>query len=579
MLCGMKEVGVGLEARVETLSWIIIGTGSIALLAAAVHGTYLLYLTGWAVAAAGILTSVAASKATTRASALLGLALLFLAVRLIVPLKYGQLVGEDARNIVVVAKLLIDKNRLPTVAETVIPPLPLLQVFPGLPLLYSMISRVATVSVETLNVYAGPVISLVFLISLILLASTVSGGCRTAGCVTGLIAVTFPPFIYWQMTLLPQTLGIVFAALVVLLEGGRPSRAAVRYRGALYVVLTAALLMTHHLTVLVLAAADLVGSIVRGTLSGRMSLGRPLRLLVATLGYWIYVAGGLQFQLLVEIGRKIAISFLEPVSVLDYSYYQTGLFIEHPPLLAAAVAGQTIVVVGAGLYGIVCLFAGKSWFRSAAATLLGLVVVSAASLLIGLMMSISAVPERVAMFGAMATAVFAGVGLSRMLGSGRLGSRAVSLLAVGLILLPTPFKLFRFVFDHPPKYVYQRQSLSEIKDSIYGRLVYKGDDFFASSRFVIERSGASGVLYGDHSTSRQLAVLSPAVLGNIRLFPDEYAATDHGSPVLIFLDSRFVGFLVEREAQQYARDPRLQGEKLEAHNVVYSAGSLRVYSR
>jgi hypothetical protein len=550
--------------------------GPVLLLIGALTTEQSVYLTGWAICVLVIVFGLWNKQRPSLTQITSCLLLLFLAVRLIVPLKYGQLVGEDTRDVVALAQFLDSAGSLSSVSQALIPPLPLYSAFPGLYALILTVHNVTSIPILDICTYGGPIVSILFILPVLLLVSRLSGSDARSWLATGIIIGVSPLLMYWQMMLVHQTLALALLGVIFLVDniqqGDRPS---VPF-GILLLLLLLALAAVHHMTMFMLAASYLVAIPLRFFFPKRSNLALSLLPILITVAYWMYNGGGRMFSHFAITGGKIVAGLLDPAGISTTSYYQGGVFPGHSAILITAIAASVIALVSAaaaGVFGFMRTRAGRS---SQSLLLLAVLVVATAGTVIGVSTSISAQAERTALFGTLIASIFAGVAIARLLGGTR-WVRALGIAIVIIIVIPAPFKLFRFMSDPPPSYIYRAEDVDQMDIDTYGRLVYKGASFFAASEFVRQHAGPTTPVFGDASSAAQLAALSnEAFLPRIALYPDDYRThTDTQSVVLI--DHRFVAFLKTRESGLYAADPRLSADALDRYDILYISTNMTLY--
>jgi len=535
---------------------------------------YPLYLIGMAVCLIDLLCGGLLKNRVSGFSLLAVLLVFFLALRLLVPLKYGQLICEDSRNLEALTQYYLGQGHLGFVPASSISPLPLQDAFPGLSAWVLAFHYATGLSIHSIDVFASPFLSLILLSSVAWLSVRLFGIKPEAWYFSALIITIFPAFIYWQMSLLPQTLGLILFILVLLMlaeNGDARSRS--------YTILTllalGALLVTHHLSMLVLAISLGVAIILESLLRKPFVPNLPLIAIIMLLSYWIFKNYGVMFDLAVKMGNQIWSGLFNPSGLLGMSSFQNSRFPGQPSALILVTLGQILAILIFGIWGILQVFILRKERSAGIVTLISVFLIAGINILVGFFIRGTDLTERISLFGVLSASVFAGWSLSR-LANGKNWQKAAAVFIVLLLVLPVPFKLFRFISDPAPQYVYRHIPLEEMDAVTYGRLVYKGESFFSGASFVVEHADDNTPVFGDHSTSRQLLVLDPDLISQVQLYPDSYLP-GQSQPSLILLDLRFIDFIQQRESQMYAEDPRLSEAALESHLVVYSASNARVY--
>ena len=544
--------------------------GCIAVLAGSLFSNYTVYLAGWFVVFSIILVCTPARSGSVTLTHFLVILLLFFTLRLLVPLKYSQLVGEDARNIVIAAQYMF--RGYADLPQGSLEPLSVLRAFPAVPTILVIIRSVAGVPLTTSSIYLGPLISVPFLMAVAVLSSRKPDGKPIIWFLPSLIVAVFPAFVYWQMMFLPQTLALALMGVSLLLMSKKSTTR--RTHVVTSSLLVVALVVSHHITSFVLALGIMVADALSWFLHRRRPPGWGMVMLILSLAYWIYTFGGVELRLLVLILQRLLRDLTEPFGLVDQNYYRTGLFVGQPVWLAILTVVQVLAVVGAGLVGLTRSIRSKppAHFSLFA---LGLFAVSAIGIGIGLLVSSATQPERLGVFMVFALALPAGAAWGLV---DRHGSKWVAGLlysTVIVLLLPVPFKVFRFVSDPPPTYLYQHIEVEETDPNIYARLVYKGDAFFGGARFAIAHAMPRGTIYADHSISREILVQDPRLVSRVRLFPDDLGSLSEDD--MVVADWRFLQFLTVRESERYSEDPRLRTDYLSRLKLVYANGTVVLY--
>lgn len=576
------------DAQVSKGALLLTLVGATLLVGSTMVTSYPGYLTGCAICFLGLVLGLKlanSSKAIGIQIALL--VVLFLSLRYLSPLKYGELLGEDARNVLALCNLYVAEGRVFTLPRTALAPLPQYSQFPGISFLLLSLHQITGVPLTNLCIFLPPLLSASCVPTFYALTQRLFRGQSSslAAYLCVLFVAVLPFFIYWHMIALPQQLALIIVPLLMLaLCLGEEAQGFSRRFGAIVigVILAITLAISHHLTPFVVAVCLFGSSIATYFLGKRRLCGLTVTLvLIAAIYTWwtLFPQTGvppgvsvMQSTLIEHVG-KITQSMAEPSGIVMTSYWQQSLFSGHSvPLIASEVTRILIIVCGA-ILALLILFRAKLRSHTIfvlAATLFG----STFLFVYGLFFSTAVYPERMLVYAFIPAVIFGGYGLSQLAKSQK--GMVLLLIVVILVLVPLPFKLFRFVSDPPPDYVYNPAAV--ITDAEYGRLAYKGEAFLTGADFV-EEAFPSGVIYADHAASHEIVTRRTQYMFTTRIYPNQFLATKQSSyPFIIFLDMRYIKFLKSRMPDKWEGDIRLSPEYLETFNLVYSASQMRVYT-
>jgi hypothetical protein len=554
------------------------------------------YLAGFAMCCLGLVLGLKSASSSTATIVQIALLLiLFLSLRYLSPIKYSELLGEDPRNVLALCNLYLAEARVFPLPVTVLEPLSQYSQFPGISLLLLFLHQTTGVSLNSLCIFLPPLLSAICVPTFYALTQRLFRGKNSslAAYLCVLFVAVLPFFIYWHMMAIPQQLALVIVPLLILAL--RLEEEATDFSDrfgaiAIGIILAIALAVSHHLTPFVVAFCLLGSSIVTFFLGKRRFCGSVVTfvLIAAVLSMWLlFPRTGMPPEValpsvpseesvmqstLFEHLNKIVQGMAEPSGVITGSYWQQGLFSGHNgPLIVSEVTRILVIVCGA-ILALLLLLRAKS--RSHTIFVLAAILfVSTALVVYGLFFSGSVYPERMLVYAFIPTVVFGGFGLAQLAKSHRL--MTLLIIAVLLVLAPTPFKLFRFLGDPPPAYVYNPAAL--VTDAEYGRLSYKGEAFLTSADFVAH-TFPNTVIYGDHATSHEIVTRRIEYIFTTHAYAGQFSTSRATSPFIIFLDERYIIFLKSRMSGESESDIILSPEYFENFDSVYCASQMRVYA-
>jgi len=572
------------DAQTSKWALLFVLVGATLLVSSAIGASYAGYMVGFVICFLGLLLGLKlASSSKATGIQITVLVLIFLSLRYLSPLKYGELLGEDPRNVLALCNLYLAQGRVFPVSEIALAPIPQYSQFPGISYLLIYLHEITGVALSNLCIFLPPLLSAICVPTFYALTQRLFPGQNSAlsAYLCVLFVAVLPFFIYWHMLAIPQQLALVIVPLLVLaLRLEEKAKDFSSRFGAIIigVILAVGLAISHHLTTFVVAVCLLASSVATYFLGKRRLCGLTvtltLVLLIAAAVTLLSMRPGenVMWGTFIEHLIKAIRGMAELSGVVTTSYWQQSLFSGHSvPLFASEVIRILIIVCGA-ILALLVLFRTKSRSHTIFA-LIAVLLGSTFLLIYGLFFSTSVYPARMLVYAFIPATILAGYGLSRLTRLRR--GTVLLLIMVILVLVPTPFKLFRFVGDPPPDYVYNPAAM--ITDAEYGRLAYKGQAFLTGADFV-EEAFPSGVIYADHATSHEIVTRRTQYIFTTRIYPNQFLATKQPNyPFIIFLDERYIDFLKAREPDKWEGDVRLCPEYLDTFNLIYSGSQMRVY--
>jgi len=494
-----------------------------------------------------------------------------LAFRLLAPLENGDLVLEDSHTTFAITTQFLRDGRASVLPLSMFETVTRTSAWPGLEIEAATFVQASGLDLRAFFLWFGPLTGALFVVLVFLIACRIFR-LQEIAWFTAVAAAALPQFIYWQMQTVSQTFAILLFVLLLYVISLRTD-----YSGLPPVVATLAVAMataiSHHLTAVAIAASLGLGYALRLHRGGpRPSIVFPLFFVTFLGGFWLYYAGDIvTASVTADLRKFLLLQESTPVISSSYATAEGSLLASSAPMLALEVL-RTGTLLALGFIGLLRAIRSRVSMSPGMSLLSAVALVSGMMVLYGTIVTQAAYPERFGVYAMMSAVFLSGLAILSL--QKGLRQKWIVAVLVAIVLMIAPLKVFTFVGDQEPAYLWQQET--SVSAGQYGRVVVKDEYFSTGISFVLNHS-PEWTVYADWSSAHVL-IDYPLLISRTRTFPGNYSCFS-GIPSgdsIVALDYRYLLFQATRAPERF--NLSAIDDCLSRLNLVYSNDHYRIYS-